>query len=276
MARTIAQIQQSIIDSKNTDATLSALTSTSSVAIWKLWTYIVAVCQWALENLFDLHKSEVAAIIARQKAHTLQWYVTKAKAFQYGVSLPPDSDVYDIVPPDDTSVLIIANAAAVELPNLLRIKAAKAGVGGLAALSTGELASFTTYMQRIKDAGVRVQCTSGNPDNLQLELKVCYDPLVLDEAGARLDGTNTQPVKDAINLYMENLPFNGLFVVNRLIDAIESVEGVRIADTGIVRANYGAMPYVNIDYEYNPDAGYMILDDTYFDTHVSYVAHGPI
>ena len=102
MARTIAQIQQSIIDSKNADATLSALSSSSNVAIWKLWSYIVAVCQWVLENLFDLHKSEVTAIIAAQKPHTLQWYVTKAKAFQYGIILPPDTDVHEAI--DDPTV----------------------------------------------------------------------------------------------------------------------------------------------------------------------------
>ena len=276
MARTIAQIQQSIIDTKNADTTLAGLTSTSNVAIWLLWSYVVAVCQWVLENLFDLHKSEVTRIIATQKPHSLQWYVTKSKAFQYGVTLPADSDVYAVVPPISPSVLIIANAAAVELSNLVRVKVAKLSGGVLAALASGELTAFTAYLQRIKDAGVRLQCTSGTPDNLQLELAVFYDPLVLDNTGARLDGTNAHPVKDAINTFLDNLPFNGLFVLNNLIAAIQAVEGVRIGEIVTAQANYGATPYVTIAYEYTPDAGYMILDDTYFDAHVTYTAHGPI
>src|SRR6185437_7509442 len=96
MARTISQIQQSIIDAKNADPVLSLLlTSTSNVAIWTLWTYIVAVCQWTSENLFDQHVAEVNNIIATMKPHTLQWYVTMAKAFQFGYSLPADNDTYD-------------------------------------------------------------------------------------------------------------------------------------------------------------------------------------
>jgi hypothetical protein len=199
-----------------------------------------------------------------------------AKAFQYGITLPADSDVYAVVPPPSPSVLIIANAAAVELTNLVRIKAAKLSAGVLTALSGSELTAFTAYMQRIKDAGVRLQCTSGTPDNLQLQLAVFYDPLVLDNTGARLDGTSSMPVKDAINAFLDNLPFNGLFVLNNLIAAIQAIDGVRIGEIIAAQANYGATPYVIIAYEYTPDAGYMILDNSYFDAHVTYTAHGPI
>ncbi len=121
MARTIAQIQASIIAAKTADATLSGLTSTSQSAIWLLWTWVVATTQWTLENLFDAHKNEVASIIGTQKPHTLQWYVAMAKAFQKGVLLQPDTDVYEIVPPPDPDVLIIAYAAAVELTGMVRI-----------------------------------------------------------------------------------------------------------------------------------------------------------
>ncbi len=274
MARTIAQIQQSIIDAKNASTALSGLSSTSNVAIWKLWTYIVAVCYWVLENLYDLHKSEVEQILATQRPHTLKWYVTKAKAFQYGETLPPDSDVYAADPPDDPSVLIVASAAAVELGNMVRIKVAKSDGIALEAFSGSELNSFNGYMQRIKDAGVRVQCTSGSADNLQLVLSIYYDPLILDEHGKRLDGMGDTPVKDAINTFLSDMTFNGLFVLNRLIAAIESVEGVRICDVQTAQANYAATPYMTIDYEYTPDAGYMKLDDAFFTA--NYFAHGPI
>jgi len=274
MARTIAQIQQSIIDAKNANATLSGLSSASNVAIWKLWTYVVAVCQWVMENLFDLHKSEVEQILAAQRPHTLKWYVTKARAFQYGVTLPPDADVYEIDPPGDPSVLLVASAAAVELGNMVRMKVAKSDGVALEQLSGSELSSFNGYMQRIKDAGVRVQCTSGPADNLQLAISIFYDPLILDEDGKRLDGASNTPVKDAINAFLADMTFNGLFVLNRLITAIEAVEGVRICDVQTAQANYAATPYVMIDYEYIPDAGYMKLDEAFFTA--SYFAHGPI
>lgn len=276
MARTISEIQAAIIAEKEANATLSAaLTSTSTVAIWRLWTYVVAVCMWTLEKLFDSHKVEVAALIAAEKPHTAKWYVTMAKKYQHGDSLPDGSDVYDPVSTDET-VLIISHAAAVELYNLLRIKVAKNTGGTLEALSSPELAGFAAYMHRVKDAGVRLQLTSGDPDDLKLELTVYYDPLVLDNTGARLDGTSSTPVKDAINNYLQNMPFNGLFVLNKLINAIEETEGVRIGTVVSAEANYGATPYVPITVEYVPDAGYMTLNETYFDANVTYLPHDPI
>lgn len=275
MARTIAQIQAGIAAAKAADSTLSGLTSSSQVAIWQLWTWVVATAQWTLENLFEIHKNEVTGIIHSQKPHTLQWYVEKAKAYQKGVPLPPDTDVYDIVPPVIPGVLIVAYAAAVELTGIVRLKVAKSTGGTLAKLGP-DLPAFQGYMSRVKDAGVRLQITSDDPDTLQLGLHIFYDPLILDNTGARLDGTALNPVKDAAKSFLENLPFNGLFVINYLIGALQNVEGVRIAEIVTAQAKYGSAPYTAIPVEYLPDAGYMILDDTYFDTNITYTAHGPI
>ena len=274
MARSIAQIQAQIVAGVTADPTLGpALTSTSMVAIWYLWTYIVAVCQWTLEVLFDDHVEEVNNIIATQKPHSLQWYVTMAKGFQYGVSLPADSDTYAAVPPADPAVLIVANAAAVELTNLVRIKVAKLAGGILAALTTPELTAFTAYMAKIKDAGVRLQCTSGNADNLQLALTVFYDPLILNADGSRIDGTTTTPVSDAVNNFLDNLPFNGVFVLNSLIGTLQAVHGVVIGQVIAAQANYGSTPYVPIPVQYVPDAGYMKMDAAYFTAHITYTAY---
>ncbi len=273
MARSISEIQASIVAAKAADSTLAGLTSSSQVAIWLLWTWVVATCQWTLENLFDAHKSEVTGILAAQRPHTLQWYVTKAKAFQYGDTLPADSDVYN---PIDSSVMIVANAAAVELAGMVRIKAAKLSGGVLAPLSSGERTALTAYMGRVKDVGIRLQCTSGAPDDFRLALGVFYDPLILDNSGARLDGTRATPVQDAVNAFLDNLPFNGLFVLNYLIASLQAVEGVRIGEVVYCAARYGSLPYTAIAFEYVPDAGYMLLDAAYFLSNTTYTAHGPI
>ena len=275
MARTIEQIQQAIIDAKTADALLSGLSSTSNVAIWRLWTYVVAVCQWVLENLFDGHKKEVSDILATQKPHTLQWYVTKARQFQYGVALPTDSDTYT-TPSTDPAIAIIQYAAVVELTNLVRVKVARFSAGVLSALTGPQLLAFNAYMKSIKDAGVRLQVTSGDPDILQLTLNIYYDPLVLDNTGARLDGGASAPVKDAVNNMLTNLPFNGLFVINNLIATLQAVEGVVIGEVVNAAATYAALPFTTVAVEYTPDAGYMILDSSFFDVNITYTAHAPI
>lgn len=273
MARTIAEIQQQIIDAKSADATLSAYAwSSSNVSIWRLWTFVVATCIWTLENLFDYHRDEVAGIVASQKPHSLQWYVTKARLFQMGVPLPDDSDEYATAT-DDLAVAIVKYAAAIEFSNMIRIKAAKAAGDALAALSAGELSSFTSYMNKIKDAGIRLQVTSGNPDVLQLAVNVYYDPLVLTASGARLDGSSSTPVLSAISLFLRNLPFNGVFILNDFITALQAIEGVRIGHIVTAQANYALTPFLPIDTRYTPDAGYMILDETFFYANVSYIPY---
>jgi hypothetical protein len=273
MARTIAQIQQQIIDSKNADPVLSSYSwSNSSVAIWRLWTYIIAVCFWTLENLYDYHKQEVTDIAGNQKPHTLQWYVYRATLFQYGVTLPEDRDVYPTASTDPT-VAIVKYAAGVELSNMVRIKVARDNAGTLESLTSGQLAALTAYMHRIKDAGVRLQITSGNPDVLQLALSVFYDPLILTNTGERIDGTATTPVLDAVNVFLANLPFNGVFVLNHLIGALQAIEGVRIGYILSAQANYASTPFVPITVKYTPDAGYMALDETYFNSNISYTAY---
>ena len=282
MARTIAEIRQSMIDAKNGvhpllpltgDNPLATLNSASSVAVWRLWIYVTSVGIWALENLFDYHKAEVAALIASEKPHTLPWYVGKARAFRYGYSLSPDSDTYaaDIT---GAAANVVKFAAATEVGTQIRIKAATLAGGGLAPLPAPQLSALTAYMNRVKDAGVRLQITSGNPDRLRLVLRIYYDPLVLDVFGARLDGTTPNPIKTVVDQFLSNLPFNGLFVVNKLISALQGVDGVVIGEVVSAMAAYSSLPFSVVVSEYLPDAGYMVLEAGGFSA--TYLPHSPI
>lgn len=276
MARTIAQIQAAIIAAKAADSNLSGLTSTSTVAIWRLWTYIVAVCQWTLEVLYDLHKQEVKDILAVQRPHTLRWYVTKAKLFQYGDDLAIESDVYDVI---DESLQIVKQAAAVEgadAVNAIRLKVAKESAGLLAPLSTPELDAFKAYMALVKDAGVRLIITSSAPDNLRTNFVIYYNPLIINPSGARIDGTAATPVKDAVNAFLLALPFNGVFLPNRLRDAVEAVDGVVIGELVYALCRFGTNPFLPVTSEYNPDSGYLLLDDAWFTANTTYLPHLPI
>lgn len=276
MARTIAEIQQSIIDAKNADPVLFGLSSRSNVAIWRLWTYVVAVCQWTLEKLFDAHKVEVSNIIGTMKPHTLQWYVLKAKAYQHGDNLPDGSDTYAVI---DTTKRIVVHAAASEdvSTKRVRIKAAKLDNTNLAALSDTEQSGLATYMKLIRDAGVRLEVISKNADILVLEVTIYYDALVLAADGSRLDGTNDVPVKDAIRNYLKNLPFNGLLVLAKMVDALQEVDGVVIPHITKAQASDGppaSLSLKAIEVEYQPAAGYITIADV--NLTINYVPHEPI
>jgi len=271
MARSIAQIQASIVAAKNADATLSGLTSSSATAIWLLWTWVVATAMWAHENLFDAHKAEVQTIIKTQVPHGVAWYETTAKAFQYGYALPADAVVYDTI---DAAAQVVNFAAAIETTNKLRIKVASLSGVNLAPLSDAQLTAFTAYMNRVKDAGVRLQCTSAVGDNLRMAMTVYYDPLVIDATGKRLDGTNDTPVLSAIEAFIDGLTFNGKLIVTNVIDAVLAVEGVTTVTLTYCAAQYGAFPYAAIAASYTPDAGYLVLDAAYFNANTTYQPDG--
>jgi hypothetical protein len=264
MARTIEQVYQSIITYKNNQAELAGLNSTSRTAIYNLFAYVVAVCIVALENLFDLHKSEVNANILLQKPHSPRWYREQALAFQYGQDINELTGGYDnagLTPSQIAAQKIIAVSSVTEIEGRLRIKAAKNNADDLVALSAPELASFTNYVKRIKDAGVKVQCESNVADQLKLVLDVFYNPLVLNAAGQRIDGTNNQPVKDALKEYLKNLPFNGEYANTRLVDRLQVVDGVELPVVKLAQAKYGLYPFSAIDEKYIPDAGYLRIND---------------
>lgn len=276
MARSIATIKTSII---NTLITLAAAigitvdpTKWSATSMQNLTALVVATAHNAIENEFDAHVAEVSGIIAGQAPHTLLWYVNKAKAYQYGDPLIPDTDQYAAI---NAAHLVVNYAAATEVNNGLRVKVATLSGGVLAPLSGPQLAGLIAYLKLVRDACVRLQVTSNVPDRFAANLNIYYDALVLDGTGARLDGTSATPVQDAVTAFLDSLPFNGLFVLNYFINAIAAVPGVVICSPVSVQATYGAIPLTPVTLEYLPDAGYMTCNIAN-DLILTFIAHGPI
>ncbi|RTL47464.1 MAG: nucleotidyltransferase [Sphingobacteriales bacterium] len=261
MARSIAEIKNSLVTQVQQDPTLGPLlTSSSKVAIWNLWCFVVAVCQWTIENLQDLFKSDVNTIISMLKPHTSKWYAQKVLDFQFGFNLPADSDVYDNTGVDDATIAaskVVAYVAVVEADKFLRIKVAGTNGTDLVPLTNAQLTALIAYLQLIKDAGVKLLVTTGVADGLKISADIYYNALVLNQNGNRLDGTSSTPVQDAANQYLKNLPFNGVFTLQNLANVWEQVDGVTIVNIKQASAQYGSLPYTNFAVYYLPDSGYL-------------------
>jgi hypothetical protein len=266
MARTTQELQTEIITAVQADETLNSnLTSTSKVSVWRLITYAVAFVFNTIEKLFDALKALINDQIATLKPHSAKWYAEKAKAFQYGFNLLPDSDQFDNTGKTDAEIeasKVVAYAAVVEQLSqsgrtLLRIKVAGTDGVDLIQLPTAQLDAFKAYMSRIKDAGVPLKIDCLPADSLQQKWRIYYDPLILTQDGNRIDGAENEVDKNAIKAYLQNMPFNGLFVRTLHIDAVQQVEGIVNAVLDESFATYGALPFTNIDVEYTPDAGYL-------------------
>jgi hypothetical protein len=265
MARKITEIQTEIIDRIQANEVLAPLLySISKVAIYRQIAFVVATTIWTLDKLFDLFKKDVDETIASLKPHSLRWYSQKAKAFQYGYNLVADADYYDNTGIDEATIeasKIVDYAAVVENDRGLRIKVAKDNGADLVAFTTPQLTAFIEYMRIVKDAGVKLLITSSAPDSLKMTIDIYYNPLVLNGLGQRLDGIDAEPAQNATKTYLKNLPFNGVFLLQNLVDQLQLVDGVVIADIKSAQAKYGDLAFQSFSVKYLPDSGYLRFEN---------------
>ena len=280
MARTIQEIQNLILQAKAQEPALNELNSTSKVAIWRLWVYIIAVAIWSLEKLFDQHRADIDKRLAELKPHTARWYRSKALAFQYGFDLLPDSDKFNNVGHTEEAIeasKIVKYSAVIESKNegRLIVKIATEQGEQLQPITDAQKQAFEAYLQEIKDAGVRLSVVNYQPDILHLQMKIIYDPLVLDSNGQSILHA-TKPVEETIKSYLKRLPFNGELVLAHLIDALQQAEGVKIPHLVLAQSKnitigggYGA--FETIEISKIPTAGYFTIDNFNDITYVSNV-----
>jgi hypothetical protein len=275
MARSIQTIYDEIIAEKNNNAALNGLqpniddsqtllddlNTTSKVAIWRLWAFVIAVAINIHENVWDLFRAEIETRAEEVPTGTPLWYHNEALKFQYGYSLEWSGTQYNY-PTLDEVAQIVKLVAVVDAGFQVRIKAAKLdGSGNPEALSGAELSAFQGYILKIKFAGTATSITSGPADDLKVDYFIQYDPLLLAPDGSLLTDPSTFPVKDAINAYAEGLPFNGVLSLMALTDAVQQAQGVKDVTLNDAQAKFGALSYSSINKQYTPDAGYLLLDE---------------
>lgn len=240
----------------------------SKVSIENILFYIFALCAYTIERLTDTHLQQVTAVCQQLRPHTLTWYQQQALAFRYGEAINDNTGQYD-QPPTDNTLMPISHCAVTEAAdtNGLIVKVATADSNGnLSPLSKSMLDAFSSYINRVKDAGIRLTLISQAADDLVLSMTIYVDIAVFN-----LDGTlvsePVKPIEEAVKKYLTLLPFNGELVLEHLTDYLQQIEGVEVPH--INYAQY-ANPATNdaltdIDVRVTPFSGYFNVN---FDTTV--------
>jgi hypothetical protein len=201
--------------------------------------------------------------------------VQRAKTFQYGDVLLDDLIEYQNGGATEDQIAqkqIIKQAAALEIAGILVLKVAKEVNGLLTPLNAQELIAFKSYMAEVKDAGIQVEVYSYQADRIRATIDVYYDPSVLSATGARLDGSDTEPMRKAFERYLKNLEFNGVFVRSKLEDYCQAVTGVFATQATLIETRrYDVSTYSAIDVLHQPFAGYYNVDTLTF----NYIAYQP-
>lgn len=265
----IIEIKEQILAKKAEFSSLDGLNSTSKLSIYNMWAYAVAYIIWLLYQFFELYQLETDQKIKAQKIYSLLWFRDKALSYRHGHPLVRED--YDLVYSDEgyteeeiEESMVVKRAAVkeIELNNrkFLFVKCATEIDGELAKLPDTQIQGIVDYFKRIKPAGTKLEVFSDKPDDLMLEIDFYYDPLVLTGTGARIDGTKSQPVQDAIRAYLKNLSFDGEFSTAYLEDLIQGVSGCSNGEAYIRAASYNYQTPANfevINSTVTANSGYM-------------------
>ena len=218
MASTVAQIKQSMLDAKNADTTLSALTSTSQTAKWNLYYFIVASCIAIFEQLQDLFKTDLEAIASTAAPSTPQWTRNKVLKYQKGDVAELNTTTFTVeYPTINTTNQILTRCAVITAPNrTVLIKVAKSDPP--VPVSVGELAELQSYIETFNPAGIAFTLINENSDKMEVAATIYYN--------GQYSAVISTNVVAALNNYMATLPFNGVISTQAVVDAIQAAEGV--------------------------------------------------
>lgn len=287
MARTIKEIYDEMVTEKQTMANLvllqpnidssqqllTDLTSASKVAIWRLCFFVMAVGIWSHEKLFDDFKFWIENRALEIQVGTLPWYQKKALEFQYGDALVFSDDQYKYATVNE-SARIVKLASVNEVGGNIIVKVAKLDTNdNPIPLTIPELSALDAYMFKVKFAGVKVINVSRTADLLKTYFKIYYDPLVLSSTGELISTPGVFPVHDAINSYIKNLPFNGVYSTTELTDLIQQAQGVINPVHEETYSKYGSFAYTPLIDYYQPNAGYLAIDPAFdLSTTITYIS----
>lgn len=223
MARTVDQINESILAAVADDADLSTeLTSTSRRAIWRLWAYQMALAQATFEQLAELEKENIDEVVLTAPAGNPYWVQQKMFLFQYDsttpqyVQLNTSTFAYEYPTVDEDLQIITRCSVNRSIYNVVQVKVAKGSTPE--PLTTAEKNAAQEYIDTIGVAGINYQVISLLPDRLYLQADIYYK--------GQYSAVIQANVIAAVEAYLSGIDFNGKVILTDIELAIRNVEGV--------------------------------------------------
>lgn len=219
--------------------------------------WIVASAMVAQRVLWKLYVSIVRTMAADSQYGTARWYVYKALRFQYGspVVYTTKDAVYD---PQLNSLRIVDIAAVEEAAYKVILKVAKIPTpDSTQPLNSDERAAVQDYFDEVKPSGIRVIVRSASADKVRIYGKVVCD------AKQGLANIQSNAIS-AIDRYLRQLDFNGVFSINQMRQRVLEVPGVTDWQIDLVESRLSSSStWVSVSRVRRAYAGYMSVDSSY-------------
>lgn len=288
MARTLTEIKDGI--TANFVAEMAAIGITVDSSTWsithlaRIIIYVASLGIYMLEKIFAAHIAEVDEKLATLKPPTRQWIAGVIKNYQHGFPLISETDRFDNTGYTDVEVeasKVVKHVAVIRQVNVygrvkLRLKIAGSNGIDLVQSSTAVVNGLSAYLDVALAAGDNWEVEGKPFDKIKMKWRIYYDPLILSATGSRLDGTDPEPVKNAIKeFFVSGIPFSGTYILAKHIDFIQSVQGVKVPEILDCSASYGNLPYQPITTYYVPDGGWIRFAQD-IDLEIIYIANDAV
>lgn len=274
---TTKQTYDEIIQAKETKSSLDGLTpnpetsdqfvddisSGSKVAVWRHLFWLCAEAITKISEAVALHKADVEKQIDERLAPTSLWLKEQVLLWQYGYALTAFGTQYNYAVVDEAARLV-KQCSVVDGENRVTFKVAKGDP--LEKLAAAELNSLQQYIKQRRPPGMKFVLISEDGDLLKLDIGVYVDTSLINLNGELISDPSIRPIDDAINSYITTFSegdFDGTFRTQKLIDEIQSVEGVIDVDPRSVEYKYGEFDYAEVPVFYRSYSGYVVIDPTY-------------
>lgn len=238
MARSIKEIKKGMTDQFMADPVMrekyglsESDTFDSAFSIFSVESIlfgIVASAAYVMETIFDIFRKEVDDKIATAIVATVPWYHKICLEYQHGDALELNlaTNMYEYAEVDETKRKV-KYAAVRDFGGGIYILVAGAGADGYPeALSNDVLSAFKEYLNRRKPAGIIADISSYDPDSIAMSMTVQYNPMVLNADGSLISDPDVFPVENAVNAYLAGITYGGTFNKTKLIDAVQTADGV--------------------------------------------------
>ena len=226
MSRTLTEIYNEAVETRNKYLELTELTNDSKMSIINAFTWVTAAAIYSFETLLDVFTTDIAKTFTQRINGTSAYYANAMSKWQYGDDLIiNDEGTAFHYATEDTTKRLITHVSYQEYyneefkDNILILKVASGEGRSLSQLSDEELIAARAYLNQIKFAGVKCNVVSRRGDVLVPRLTVYYDGAITKEE--LYDNIDT-----ALIDFIVNMKFDSLVYSQKIIDAIQKVEHV--------------------------------------------------
>ena len=226
MSRTLTEIYNEAVETRNKYLELTELTNDSKMSIINAFTWVTAAAIYSFETLLDVFTTDIAKTFTQRINGTSAYYANAMLKWQYGDDLIiNDEGTAFHYATEDIAKRLITHVSYQEYyneefkDNILILKVASGEGRSLSQLSDEELIAARAYLNQIKFAGVKCNVVSRRGDVLVPRLTVYYDGAITKEE--LYDNIDT-----ALIDFIVNMKFDSLVYSQKIIDAIQKVEHV--------------------------------------------------